>query len=58
MKWSSCIPVLLAAGLTLAAERSEAQPRTSFAVDVTVGAGNGKGGEFFDRDILGGVRVR
>jgi hypothetical protein len=40
---------------------SEAQTRTSFAIDATLGGGFGKGGEFFDRQLVGarlGVSVR
>jgi hypothetical protein len=46
-------PIVLATSFALAA-RVPAQARTSAAVDATVGAGVGKGGEHFDRAIGGG----
>ena len=32
---------------------SDAQARTTFAMDAAVGAGSARGGEFFDRDLIG-----
>jgi hypothetical protein len=40
-------------GLALAPARAVGQVRTTIAVDATVGAGYGSGGEFFDRDLIG-----
>jgi len=47
---------VLAITLALVPERSDAQARTSVAVDATVGGGRGKGGEYWDREI-GGARL-
>ena len=44
-----CIVFVVACGLALRSERSAAQGRTTMAVDATVGAGFGKGGEFYAR---------
>jgi len=45
------IVITVACGLALGPERSVAQARTSMSVDATLGAGFGRGGEFFDRDL-------
>jgi hypothetical protein len=51
-----CTLFVVACGLALAPERAAAQQRTTIAVDATLGAAVGKGGEFFDRN-LGSARV-
>jgi len=53
MKALRCIVVVVACGLALGPERAVAQRRTTIAVDATVGAGFGEGGEFYDRNLQG-----
>jgi hypothetical protein len=53
LRW---IAVVAACGFALRPERSLAQGRTSMSVDATLGAGFGRGGEYFDRD-LGSARI-
>lgn len=53
MKALRCIVVVVACGLALGSKRAVAQRRTTLAVDATVGAGFGKGGEFYDRNLRG-----
>jgi len=45
------IVFLVVCGLALGPERAAAQSRTTIAVDASLGAGLGRGGEFFDRDL-------
>jgi hypothetical protein len=47
---------MAAGGLALGPKCAAAQGRTTVAVDATVGAGFGKGGEYFDRS-LGNARI-
>jgi len=56
MKALCGIVFALAGGLALRPESAVAQRRTTLAADATLGAGFGKGGEFFDRN-LGGARI-
>lgn len=49
-----CIILVALCGLTLRPDLAPAQVRTTIAVDATLGAGFGKGGEFFDRNLTGG----
>ena len=53
MKALRCIVFVFACGLALRPERAVAQGRTTIAVDATLGAGFGKGGEFYDRSLTG-----
>ena len=48
------IVLVVACGLALGPERTAAQGRTTMAVDATVGAGFGKGGEFYGRNQQSG----
>jgi hypothetical protein len=48
-----CIVFVVACGLALGPDFVAAQGRTTMAFDATVGAGFGKGGEFYDRDLTG-----
>jgi hypothetical protein len=49
MKAERFIVLVVACGLALGPERTAAQGRTTIAVDATLGAGFGKGGEFYNR---------
>lgn len=51
MKALRRIVLVAACGLALSPARTAAQARTTMAVDATVGAGLGKGGEFYDRNL-------
>jgi len=56
MKGLPCTAFVIACGLALGPDCAAAQRRTTMAVDATLGAGFGKGGEFFDRN-LGSARI-
>jgi hypothetical protein len=45
--------LVVAGGLSIHSGRAVAQRRTTLAVDATLGAGFGKGGEFYDRQLRG-----
>ena len=51
MKALRSVVFVVACGLALGPERAAAQGRTTIAVDASLGAGLGRGGEFFDRDL-------
>src|SRR5262245_41938838 len=53
MKALCCIVAAVACGLALEPEQAVAQGATTVAVDATVGAGFGKGGEFYHRTLQG-----
>ncbi len=53
MKPLRCIGFVFVCGLALGSEVAAAQGQTTLAVDATLGAGTGNGGEFFDRDLIG-----
>ena len=53
-KFRQCLSFLLVGGLLLTPCRVDGQSRTSFVFDATVGAAQGRGGEFTDRNLLGG----
>jgi len=53
MKALCCIVAAGVCGLALAPEQAVAQGATTVAVDATIGAGFGKGGEFYHRSLHG-----
>jgi len=52
-KFRQCLSFLLVGGLVLTPCRAYGQSRTSLAFDASVGAAQGSGGEFRDRDLMG-----
>jgi len=54
MRALRCIVFVVACGFALLPERSAAQGRTTLAVDASLGAGFGKGGEFYARSQQSG----
>ncbi len=53
MKALGWIVPIVVCGLSFSSGRAEAQRRLTVAVDATLGAGTGKGGEFYDRTLAG-----
>lgn len=53
MKTLRFVGFVVACGLSIRSEHLAAQGRTTLAVDATLGAGFGKGGEFYDRQLTG-----
>jgi hypothetical protein len=53
-KFCQGLSFLFAGGLVLTPHLAHGQSRASFVVDATVGAAQGRGGEFTDRETMGG----